>query len=175
MTKLQLDLKLLEKNKNQQFFAHCHRLLHGRITKKASRFFKDPEEIKDQVANFFDFLIRWPEERFLNHANPVGLILTSAQNFFKNEYKKKKKYATAPLEEITLKKDPQLAIDQQLILKEKIKAIYCRIKLLPEAQKQAFTLQIEGYSHKEIGELLQISETASESRINRARRNLFKN
>ena len=44
---------------------------------------------------------------------------------------------------------------------------------LPTGFKQVFNLYvIEGYSHKEIAELLQISESTSRSQLTRARKHL---
>jgi RNA polymerase sigma-70 factor (ECF subfamily) len=53
------------------------------------------------------------------------------------------------------------------------KEIMAMIDKLPEGYKVVFNLfAVEGYSHKEIGELLNINESTSRSQYARARRNL---
>lgn len=54
-----------------------------------------------------------------------------------------------------------------------VKEIMAMIGKLPEGYKVVFNLfAVEGYSHKEIGELLNINESTSRSQYARARRNL---
>jgi RNA polymerase sigma-70 factor (ECF subfamily) len=53
------------------------------------------------------------------------------------------------------------------------KQIYEEINKLPQATKQVFNLYvIDGYSHKEVGELLGISEGTSKWHLNAARQKL---
>lgn len=55
-----------------------------------------------------------------------------------------------------------------------VKEIMAMIKKLPEGYQVVFNLfAVEGYSHKEIGELLNINESTSRSQYARARRNLM--
>ncbi len=55
-----------------------------------------------------------------------------------------------------------------------VKEIMAMIKKLPEGYQVVFNLfAVEGYSHKEIGELLNINESTSRSQYARARRNLI--
>ncbi len=55
-----------------------------------------------------------------------------------------------------------------------VKEIMAMIKKLPEGYQLVFNLfAVEGYSHKEIGELLNINESTSRSQYARARRNLM--
>jgi DNA-directed RNA polymerase specialized sigma24 family protein len=54
-----------------------------------------------------------------------------------------------------------------------VKQIYEHINKLPEATKKVFNLfVIDGYSHKEIGEMLEISEGTSKWHLNAARQKL---
>lgn len=55
-----------------------------------------------------------------------------------------------------------------------VKDIMAMINKLPEGYRVVFNLfAIEGYSHKEIGELLNINESTSRSQFARARKNLM--
>ena len=55
-----------------------------------------------------------------------------------------------------------------------VKEIMAMINKLPEGYQMVFNLfAVEGYSHKEIGELLNINESTSRSQYARARRNLM--
>ena len=63
----------------------------------------------------------------------------------------------------------------QLENKERAKILFDHIDKLPENQKVAFTLQkVEGLSQKEICEVMETSESAIESLLHRAKKNLQK-
>jgi RNA polymerase sigma-70 factor (ECF subfamily) len=54
--------------------------------------------------------------------------------------------------------------------------IYALIEQLPDGYRMVFNLYaIEGYTHKEIGELLNISENTSKSQLHKARKQIIEN
>jgi len=63
----------------------------------------------------------------------------------------------------------------QLENKERVKILFDHIDKLPENQKVAFTLQkVEGLSQKEISSIMETTESAIESLLHRAKKNLQK-
>ncbi len=64
-----------------------------------------------------------------------------------------------------------LSSDPSVLSKLNAEDIIQTIQQLPEGYKMIFNLyHIEGYSHKEIGELLQIGESTSRSQLSKARK-----
>ncbi len=73
-------------------------------------------------------------------------------------------------EETMLQSDIPDAYDRM-----KVKEIMELIKKLPEVQYLVFNMKVvEGYSHKEIAEILKIQESTSRSNLTRARNNLIR-
>jgi RNA polymerase sigma-70 factor (ECF subfamily) len=69
-------------------------------------------------------------------------------------------------DELNAKDIPSAVMNDQLSTKELLKVI----QELPEGYRVVFNLYaIEGYSHKEIAEILEISESTSKSQLSRAR------
>ena len=63
----------------------------------------------------------------------------------------------------------------QLEHQERAQVLYAAIDQLPENQRAAFILhKVEGLSHREIGETLNLNVPAIESLIHRAKKNLRK-
>lgn len=103
-----------------------------------------------------------------------GFLFVTSKNLCLNEFKHKKvvlNYAT--------KADPALNIFTPHYFKEidpKILAYKKALESLSEAQREAFMLnKIEGKKHKEIAELLGISQKAVEKRIYTAFKKIKKN
>jgi len=70
---------------------------------------------------------------------------------------------------------PELEIDPDVYSSLGAEELIFIINQLPDGYREIFNLYaIEGYSHAEIGELLQISETTSRSQLSRARKMLQK-
>lgn len=64
--------------------------------------------------------------------------------------------------------DPQYAATQQ----QRYEYLLRALRRLPLGQRQAVTLALEGFSHREIGEALGLTENAVDARLSRARRTL---
>jgi RNA polymerase sigma-70 factor (ECF subfamily) len=66
------------------------------------------------------------------------------------------------------------SVDENIISKINTKDLMQTISGLPDGYKHVFNLYaVEGYSHKEIGDLLQIGESTSRSQYSRARKILI--
>ncbi|MEO1261662.1 MAG: RNA polymerase sigma factor [Bacteroidota bacterium] len=83
--------------------------------------------------------------------------------------KRKKTFSTRQVEENDFVKPITPAIDSQLHVED----ILALLNQLPENQRLVFNLSIiDGYSHKEIAELLNVKESSSRTFLTRARRSM---
>ncbi|HDO27813.1 MAG TPA: RNA polymerase sigma factor [Bacteroidetes bacterium] len=95
-------------------------------------------------------------------------IINTAINIYKKRIKQGKK---TELENIREKNEDNLYIIEKMAADELIEVI----RELPDGYRAVFNLNIiEGYTHKEIGEMLEISENTSKSQLSRARKSLQK-
>lgn len=95
-------------------------------------------------------------------------IVNTAINFYK---KRVKRWPTTDLEFIKETADEKYYIIEKLAADELLKLI----SDLPIGYRTVFNLNVlEGYTHKEIGKMLDISENTSKSQLSRARTSLQK-
>ena len=95
-------------------------------------------------------------------------VVNTAINFYK---KRVKRGLPADLSYVKEVMDDSSQIIDQLAAEELMKLI----SSLPDGYRTVFNLNvIEGYTHKEIGEMLDISENTSKSQLSRARTSLQK-
>ena len=95
-------------------------------------------------------------------------IVNTAINFYK---KRIKRGLTTDLEYVKEKTDSGSEVIEKLAAEELLEMI----STLPDGYRTVFNLNvIEGYTHKEIGEMLDISENTSKSQLSRARTSLQK-
>jgi RNA polymerase sigma-70 factor (ECF subfamily) len=95
-------------------------------------------------------------------------IVNTAINFYK---KRIKRGPTTGLEQLRNWTDDQYYIVEKMAADDLLKLI----RELPDGYRTVFNLNvIEGYTHKEIGEMLNISENTSKSQLSRARASLQK-
>ncbi len=79
------------------------------------------------------------------------------------------------IRQVELNDNSNVQIDPEIILKMKSEHLLHLVRKLPPATQTVFNLFImEGYSHKEIGSLLQISDGTSKWHLSEARKNLQK-
>ena len=69
-------------------------------------------------------------------------------------------------------RDPAPLAEERLIAEQRRDRLFQAIRQLPEAQRQAVMLRLEGLSQREIAELQQTTETNVGVRLTRARRAL---
>jgi RNA polymerase sigma-70 factor (ECF subfamily) len=95
-------------------------------------------------------------------------IVNTAINYYK---KRIKRGPTTGLEYIDNAPDDQYYIIENMAAEDLLKLI----RELPDGYRTVFNLNvIEGYTHKEIGDMLNISENTSKSQLSRARASLQK-
>lgn len=86
----------------------------------------------------------------------------------------KKHHYTEDIDEIQVGQDPEPFIDEDIdVSRSKQQKILKAMQNLPAGYRTVFNLYVlEGYSHKEIAEILEISENTSKSQLSKARRYL---
>ncbi len=96
------------------------------------------------------------------------IMVTTAMNFYK-----KKNLFSRDIEPETIK--IPFRNDHEILAAMSHKELLSFIHELPEGYRMVFNLNtIEGYSHKEIGEIMQISVNTSKSQLSRAKSSLRK-
>src|SRR5688572_1824761 len=96
-----------------------------------------------------------------------SIVINSCLDFIKTRKR------AEPLSE--LKEDMDVHIPSDVLSKIKAEALLQLVRQLPPATQGVFNLYvIEGYNHKEIGQLLEISEGTSKWHLSEARKSLQK-
>lgn len=94
-------------------------------------------------------------------------IINTAINFYR---KKIKNYSDVDIDDIEIGNNEETALD-----KLSTKELLDTVRELPDGYRIIFNLNvIEGYTHREISEMLDISENTSKSQLSRARQVLQK-
>ena len=130
------------------------------------RYAKNQMEAEDVLQEGFIKVFRYLKD-YRNEGSLEGWIRRTMVNTAINFYKKKVKYQKDVSLDLTepINHDEESAIDA-LSAKELLDVI----RELPDGYRMVFNLNvIEGYTHKEIGEMLNISENTSKSQLSRAR------
>lgn len=96
------------------------------------------------------------------------IMITTALNF----YKRKRVYQN----ESELTYQPEAIVSEQHVISSLVQEeLLTLVKKLPKGYQTVFSLNsIDGYTHKEISEMLHISINTSKSQLNRARQSLQK-
>ncbi|HSG67173.1 MAG TPA: sigma-70 family RNA polymerase sigma factor [Bacteroidales bacterium] len=130
------------------------------------RYTRNQMEAEDILQEGFIKVFRYLKD-YRNDGSLEGWVRRTMVNTAINFFKKRAKYLNdLPIEEAEpINQDEESAIDK-LSAKELLEFI----RELPDGYRVVFNLNIiEGYTHKEIGELLNISENTSKSQLSRAR------
>lgn len=133
---------------------------------------EDAEEILQEVfIRAFNYLYKYNSSWSFS-----SWIYRIAVNTFKTEYKKKKKsdivdlHSELPEELYSIDYCPETVYET----KEHYREIIEMVNTLKNEQKLAFLLKnIQGFSYKEVGEILGISTQAAKMRVQRAREALW--
>lgn len=130
------------------------------------RYAKNQMEAEDVLQDGFIKVFRYLKD-YRNEGSLEGWIRRTMVNTAINYYKKKTKYQ----KEISLDQtEPINNEEESAIDKLSAKELLEVIRELPDGYRMVFNLNvIEGYTHKEIGVLLEISENTSKSQLSRAR------
>jgi len=130
------------------------------------RYAKNQMEAEDVLQEGFIKVFRYLKD-YRNDGSLEGWVRRTMVNTAINYYKKKVKYQKDVSLDQTepINNDEESAIDK-LSAKELLEVI----RELPDGYRMVFNLNvIEGYTHKEIGAMLNISENTSKSQLSRAR------
>lgn len=138
----------------------------------ALRFAKDVDEANDILQEGFVKVFS-NLSSYRNEGSLEGWIRKTVVNTAINFYKKNAKHrSSADIEMVMIfEKSDEVTIIDQMSAKELLQTI----SELPDGYRAVFNLNvIEGYTHKEIGEMLDISENTSKSQLARAKAYLQK-
>jgi RNA polymerase sigma factor (sigma-70 family) len=138
----------------------------GKMYAVCLRYSKDTEEAQDILQDGFVKVFR-NLEKFRNEGSFEGWLRRIFVNTAIEYYRKRNKLSSSISEQIENSiEDDSVTVFEKLAATDVIKII----NELSPGYKAVFNMYvIEGYSHKEIGELLQISEGTSKSQLARAK------
>ena len=147
----------------------CQRELYDRFASKmlgvCMRYAKDRAEAEDMLQEGFIKVFK-NIANFRDEGSFEGwirrIMIFTAINLFNQRKRKFKESLDNELYDI--------AIDDQVIEKIAAKEIVALVQQMPEGYRTIFNLYaIEGYTHREIGELMNIAEGTSKSQYSRAK------
>ncbi len=130
------------------------------------RYTKNQMEAEDVLQEGFIKVFRYLKD-YRNDGSLEGWIRRTMVNTAINFYKKKAKYQ----QDVSIEQSEPCNRDEESALdKMSAQELLDYIQELPDGYRMVFNLNIiEGYTHKEIGEMLNISENTSKSQLSRAR------
>ena len=156
-----------EAKAQEQFYRRYASKMYGVCLRFAKNQMGADDILQDGFIKIFLNLKSFRKEGSLE-----GWVRRTIVNTAINSYKKNAKY----LNDIEIDQaDVMLNISEGALDKISVKELLELIKALPTGYKMVFNLNvIEGYTHKEISQLLNISENTSKSQLSRARQTLQK-
>ncbi len=164
-----IDIQLIQACKKQQRDAQrqVYELLARKLYYTCSRYLKKEEEIEEAMADAF-YIIFTKIDQLKEELAFEGWAKKIAVNQCLMQLKKNVNF-NLYLEDVSLKNQP--LTDEMCELEEE--DLLNLLNYLPDGCKTVFSLfVIEGFSHKDISEKLQISEGTSKSQLNAAKTKL---
>lgn len=164
-----IDIQLIQACKKQQRDAQrqVYELLARKLYYTCSRYLKKEEEIEEAIADAF-YIIFTKIDQLKEELAFEGWAKKIAVNQCLMQLKKNVNF-NLYLEDVSIKDQP--LTDEMCELEEE--DLLNLLNYLPEGCKTIFSLfVIEGFSHKDIAEKLQISEGTSKSQLNVAKTKL---
>ncbi len=160
-------LKSRDKKAQEVFYQQLAPKMYGICLRFAGNTEEANDILQEGFIRVFNHLKDFREEGSLE-GWVRRTIINTAINFYKKRIKQGKK---TELENVREKTDGKQYIIEKMAADELIELI----RELPDGYRAVFNLNIiEGYTHKEIGEMLEISENTSKSQLSRARKALQK-
>ncbi len=160
-----------------QYQQMLYQTYYGKMMSVCLRYAHDKEEAKDILQDgFIKVFASLPH--FKSEGSLEGWVRRIMVNTAINHYHKSKKFQHQTSIEDDLKEYSLSGSfdDLEAIQKINYEDLLVLIRDLPPAYQAVFNLYvIEGYNHKEIGELLHINEGTSKSNLAKARMKLQKN
>jgi len=170
---MQFDKSLIEplKQNNRKAQEAFYRFFAPKMFGVCLRFSADSDEAEDIMQEGFIRVFRYIKD-YRGDGSFEGWVRRTMVNTAINHYKRRiKRSFTKPIEQAGLAAGFNANIVEQMSANELLKII----SKLPVGYRTVFNLNIiEGYTHREIGELLGISENTSKSQLSRARASLQK-
>jgi len=170
-------------NGSEQAFRSLVEMFQGKVTNTALGFVPNVQDAEDIAQEVFVEVYR-SVSKFREESKLSTWIyrITTTKSLEFIRHRKRKKRMTFFQSLIGLEDDKAKAISDefnhpgvQLENKERAAILFKYIGKLPENQRVAFTLQkVEGLSQKEISVIMETSESAVESLLHRAKKNLQK-
>ena len=164
-----INIQLIQACKKQQRDAQrqVYELLARKLYYTCSRYLKKEEEIEEAMADAF-YIIFTKIDQLKEELAFEGWAKKIAVNQCLMQLKKNVNF-NLYLEDVSLKNQP--LTDEMCELEEE--DLLNLLNYLPDGCKTVFSLfVIEGFSHKDIAEKLQISEGTSKSQLNAAKSKL---
>jgi RNA polymerase sigma-70 factor (ECF subfamily) len=156
------------------FQEQLYQLFYGKMMSVCMRYAKDSEEAKDILQEGF-IKVFSNIKQFKGEGSLEGWIRRIMVNVAINIYHKNKKNVTQNYEEEIPDLIEEQNFDDDNLQSLSYEDILALIRTLPPAYQTVFNLYvIEGYSHKEIANLLNINEGTSKSNLAKARMKLQK-
>ena len=145
-----------------------YRLYAGEMLRVCLAYEPDRDNAKDILQNAFLKVFR-NIEAYNGKGTLKAWIRRIITNTAIDAYRKKQQTQTLRLDDISQYDQPTQEYSDPLVCQDLLR----EVEKLPDGARMVFNLYaIEGYSHKEIGEKLQISEGTSKSQLSRARKML---
>jgi RNA polymerase sigma-70 factor (ECF subfamily) len=160
-------LKAMDKKAQKAFYLQLAPKMYGVCLRYAS----DGDDADDIMQEGFIRVFNHIKD-YRGDGSLEGWVRRTMVNTAINFYRKRiKKGINTDLNQVKGKADDIGIVIENLAAEEIIKLI----SKLPDGYRTVFNLNIiEGYTHKEIGEMLKISENTSKSQLSRARSSLQK-
>jgi RNA polymerase sigma factor (sigma-70 family) len=160
-------LKDQDKKTQRVFYQQLAPKMYGVCLRYAS----DSDDANDIMQEGFIRVFNHVKD-FRGDGSLEGWVRRTMVNTAINFYRKRiKRGINTDLKQVKGKADDKVYVIEKLAADE----IFELVRKLPDGYRTVFNLNIiEGYTHKEIGEMLNISENTSKSQLSRARASLQK-
>lgn len=164
-SKLLIDLKRKQERAQQLLFKQFGKIMYA----LCRRYLSPAEEAEEAMMNgFLKVFDKVKDGSFVNEAVFVGWMRRIMVNECLQQLRKTHSFLVMS---DSVDEDKTDNASPELILQAK--ELFAMIESLPTGYRTVFNLYVvEGYSHKEIAELMQISEGASKSQLSKARQKL---
>ena len=163
--------KLIEDCKRQDRLAQKKLYLHyaDKLMNISLRYARDVHEAKDILQSAFIKIFTKISDFTIGEGSFEGWMSRIVVNEALQLYRKNKKIFYGETEIYDL----SLTIEASAVQDLEAEDILNLLKQLPDGYRVVFNLSVvEGYNHKEIGEILGITESASRSQLARAKKSL---
>jgi RNA polymerase sigma-70 factor (ECF subfamily) len=159
------ELKRQQERAQQLLFEQYGKLMYA----LCRRYLSPAEEAEEAMMNgFLKVFDKVKDGNFVNEATFVGWMRRIMVNECLQQLRKSHSFLV-----VTDSVEEDKAVDASPEMSLQAKELFTMIETLPTGYRTVFNLYVvEGYTHNEIAELMQISEGASKSQLSKARQKL---